>query len=132
MSTDLTREREGYNADDLGLPEDTAPAGILCANHPRDLTPRIRHENTAAVRACYAVGRALAAEQAGELYAEAAMSWVCGGGNPADASRYASVIAAGGTWDGGISHEEFSGQLCGHGLALELCADPVNHYPPDM
>jgi hypothetical protein len=126
-----TQARQTYVADSYGLPEDTAPHGILCGNHPRDLDPRVRHENSAAVGACYAVSRELEDQQRGEIYAEAVMSWVCGGGSPEDASRYASVIAAGGTWDGGISHEEFSGELCDHGLALELCCGP-QHYPMDM
>ena len=59
------------------------------------------------------------------------MSWVAGGGSPADASRYAAVIAAGGTWDGGIGDSPMTGKTCDHGLDAGLCADPVNHYPPD-
>lgn len=72
------------------------------------------------------------ADREGELYAEAVASWVTSGGNPADASRYAAVVSRGEVWDGGIGgRPEFSGETCDHGLALELCADPVNHYPPD-
>lgn len=40
-----------------------------------------------------------AAQQAGEIYAEAGMSWVCGGGSPEDAHIYASVVASGRSWD---------------------------------
>jgi hypothetical protein len=100
--TELDRNPAGYSEDSFGLPEDTAPAGILCGNHPRDFDVRVRHENPAAVRACYAVSAELAAQQAAEVYAEAVMSWVCGGGNPADARRYASCVAAGNIWNGGI------------------------------
>ena len=94
--TELVRTEDGYSADDYGLPEATE-AGIRCGNHPRDLG--IRHENPAAVRACYAIGRQLDAEQAAEMYAEASMSWVAGGGSPEDARIYASVIASGRSWD---------------------------------
>lgn len=115
--------------DQFGSPIEVAEGGVRCANHPSSW--KIRHENVDAVRACFAIGEQMAAEQAAEVYAEAGMSWVAGGGSQADAHRYASVIAAGGTWDGGIGTMEFSGESCDHGLALELCADPVNHYPPD-
>jgi hypothetical protein len=123
------RQPEGYDADEYGIPAGTQPRGIRCGHHPHSLG--IRHENAAAIRACGEVGRQLAAESAAEIYAEAVMSWVAGGGSPADAGRYAAVIAMGGTWDGGIGHEEFSGELCGHGLALELCCGP-QHYPMDV
>jgi hypothetical protein len=72
------------------------------------------------------------AEQRAELYAEAGMSWIAGGGNPADASRYASAIARGEVWDGGLGDSPMTGETCPHGLDAGLCADPVNHYPPDM
>lgn len=115
--------------DQFASPIEVASGGVRCGNHPR--TWKIRHENTDAVRACYAINEAMAAEQRGEIYAEACMSWVAGGGSPTDASRYASVVAAGGTWDGGIGNRpEFSGKLCDHGLALELCEGP-QHYPLD-
>ena len=91
------RNPAGYTEDDYGIPEDTAPAGIRCGYHSRGMG--IRHENAAAVRACHAVGRQLAAEQAAEIYAEAGMSWVAGGGSPEDARIYASVIASGRSWD---------------------------------
>ena len=126
---EIHREAEGYDADDYGFPVETE-TGIRCANHPCEW--KIRHENTAAVRACHAVAAGLAAEQAAEVYAEAGMSWVAGGGSPADAHRYASVIAAGGTWDGGTGESPMTGELCDHGLDAGLCADPVSHYPPDM
>lgn len=110
-------------------PIEVEVGGVRCGNHPS--TWKIRHENVAAVKACYAITEQMAAEQAAECYAEAVMSWVAGGGSAADAGRYARVVAAGGTWDGGVGDMEFSGKLCDHGLALELCADPVNHYPQD-
>lgn len=91
------RNPAGYTEDDYGIPEDTAPAGIRCGYHDRSMG--IRHENAAAVRACHEIGRQLAAEQAAEIYAEAGMSWVAGGGSPEDARIYASVIASGQTWD---------------------------------
>ena len=93
---ELVRNADGYDEDDYGLPEATE-TGIRCGNHPRDMG--IRHENPAAVRACYAIVRQLAAEQAAEIYAEAGMSWVAGGGSPEDARIYASVIASGRSWD---------------------------------
>jgi hypothetical protein len=93
---ELVRNADGYNEDDYGLPEATE-TGIRCGNHPRDL--RIRHENAAAVRACYAIVAELNAQQAAEVYAEAGMSWVAGGGSPEDACIYASVIASGRTWE---------------------------------
>lgn len=93
---ELVRNADGYDEDDYGLPEATG-TGIRCGNHPRDMS--IRHENCAAVRACYAIVRQLQAEQAAEIYAEAGMSWVAGGGSPEDARVYASVIASGQSWD---------------------------------
>jgi hypothetical protein len=128
-TTEMIRTAEGYNADDLGLPEDTQPRGIRCGNHSHDL--RVRHENAAAVQACYLVAADLLAQSRAECYAEAVMSWVAGGGSPEDAGRYAVVVASGGVWDGGVGDMEFSGQLCEHGLALELCCGP-QHYPMDM
>jgi len=96
---DLERDEQGgYNYDSFGLPEDTE-TGIRCGNHPRDLSWTIRHESVAAVRACYAVSAQLQAEQRAEIYAEAGMSWVAGGGSPEDARIYASVIASGRSWD---------------------------------
>ena len=115
--------------DQWGSPIEVAEGGVRCANHPRDW--KIRHENTDAVRACFAITEQMAAEQRAELYAEGVMSWVAGGGNPQDAGRYASVYASGREWDGGIGDGQLSGKTCDHGLALELCADPINHYPPD-
>lgn len=115
--------------DEFGSPIEVAEGGVRCANHPS--TWKIRHENVDAVRACFAITEFMAAEQAAEIQAEAMMSWVMGGGDQAGAYRYAHAMATTGTWDGGISHEEFSGKTCDHGLALELCADPINHYPPD-
>jgi hypothetical protein len=129
MTTVTNATGPNYEVDEWGLPADTAPLGVRCGNHLHDL--RIRHASAAAIKACYAVGRQLEAESRAEIYAEAGMSWVAGGGSSEDAGRYAACIAAGRTWDGGISHMEFSGELCDHGMALELCADPVNHYPPD-
>lgn len=128
MTQELIREAGGYNSDSFGLPEAT-DTGIRCGNHPRGMG--IRHENTAAVRACYAVSADLAAQQAGELYAEGIMSWVAGGGSPEDAGRYAAVVASGGTWDGGAGDMALSGKTCDHGLALELCEGP-QHYPMDI
>jgi len=90
--------------DPWGLPEDTSPVGVRCGNHPRDL--RIYHANAEAVRSCYAICEQMAAEQAAEIYAEAGMSWVAGGGSPEDARIYASVIASGRSWD-----EYLTGQL---------------------
>jgi hypothetical protein len=92
---ELVRNPLGYNEDSFGLPEDT-PTGIRCGNHPRGW--EMRHENVAAVRACYAVSAELQAQQRAEIYAEAGMSWVAGGGSPEDARVYASVIASGQTW----------------------------------
>jgi hypothetical protein len=123
MTTYTTQDDEYYS------PIEVASGGVRCANHPRDW--KIRHENTDAVRACFAISEQMMAEQRAECYAEGVMSWVAGGGSPADAGRYATVVANGGTWDGGISGQQLSGKLCDHQLALELCADPVNHYPPD-
>lgn len=120
---------QSYAADSYGLPEDTAPRGIRCGNHPLEL--RVRHENSDAVRACYEISRELSAQQRDEIYAEAVMSWVCGGGNPEDASRYAFVIASGEVWDGGIGPSPMTGELCDHGLDAGLCCGP-QHYPPDM
>jgi hypothetical protein len=73
-----------------------------------------------------------AAEQRAEMYAEAGMSWVAGGGSPEDAMIYASVIASGRTWEeylAGIS--PMTGEVCEHGLDAGLCAGP-EHYPADM
>lgn len=83
--------------DPWDLPEDTNPVGVRCGNHPRDL--RIYHADAASVRQCYAISAEWAAEQAAELYAEAGMSWVAGGGSPEDARIYASVIASGRDWN---------------------------------
>lgn len=121
---------QGYTSqdDEYFSPIEVAEGGVRCGNHPREWG--IRHENTDAVRACYAITRQMQDEQAAECYAEAVMSWVCGGGSPADAGRYAKVVASGRTWNGGIDEMQFSGQLCDHGLALELCEGP-QHYPLD-
>lgn len=115
--------------DQWGSPIEVKEGGVRCGNHYAGW--KIRHENVAAVRACYAITEQMVAEQRAEIHAEAMMSWVMGGGDQAGAYRYAHAMAATGTWDGGISREEFSGKTCDHGLALELCADPINHYPPD-
>lgn len=91
------------------------------------------HATAAEVRECYAwqaEAERVAAEQVSEIYAEAVMSWVAGGGSPADAGRYAAVVASGRPWDGGVSEIEFSGESCEHGLAKELCCGP-QHYPMD-
>lgn len=112
--------------DEWGMPIETS-TGVRCGNHHW----KTYHENTVAVRACYAITQHMVDQQRAEVHAEAMMSWVMGGGDQAGAYRYAHAMATTGTWDGGISHEEFSGESCVHGLALELCADPVNHYPPD-
>jgi hypothetical protein len=127
----MTTTAPEYTAqdDEYYSPIEVAEGGVRCGNHPSEW--KVRHENVAAVRACYAIGEQMAAQQRGEMYAEAAMSWVCGGGNPLDASRYAGAVANGREWDGGIGDVQFSGKTCDHGLALELCADPINHYPPD-
>jgi len=93
---ELIRNPAGYNEDSFGLPEAT-DTGIRCGNHPRGWD--MRHENVAAVRACYVVSEQLAAEQRGEIYAEAVMSWVAGGGSPEDARTYANVIASGQDWN---------------------------------
>jgi len=97
------------------------------------------HPTASDVRDCYTSARGgylsledAAAEQAGEIYAEAVMSWVAGGGSPADAPRYAAVVARGGTWDGGIGDESpMTGETCEHGLDAGLCEGP-QHYPMDM
>ena len=68
---ELVRNEAGYDEDDYGLPADTAPRGIRCGAHPRGMG--IRHENVAAVSACHAIGRDLAAQQAGEIWAEGAI-----------------------------------------------------------
>ena len=93
----MTRNAEGYWEDTYGLPQDTAPHGIRCGAHPREMG--IRHENAAAVRACHSIGRMLQEEARAELYAEAGSSWMAGGGSPEDARIYASVIASGRTWE---------------------------------
>lgn len=102
--------------------------GVRCGNHPADW--KVRHENVVAVRACYAITEQMVGEQQAEIYAEARMSWVAGGGSMDNAGRYASVVASGREWDGGIGTVEFSGKLCDHGLSLELCEGP-QHYPMD-
>jgi hypothetical protein len=125
ITTEYTAQEDNYY-----LPIEVTEGGVRCGNHYAEW--KVRHENVAAVRACYAITADLEAEARAECYGEAVMSWVCGGGNPADAGRYASVVASGGTWNGGIDESPLSGKLCDHGLALELCADPVSHYPLDM
>ena len=117
-----------YTEDEYGYPIETA-TGVRCGNHPRGWN--IRHENTNAVRACYAISAEQAAESAAECYAEGVMSWVAGGGSPQDAHRYASVVASGGTWDGGIGDSPMTGERCAHGLDAGLCVGP-SHYPMDM
>lgn len=97
---DTYRNSAGYDEDSFGLPMETE-RGIRCGNHPRGFGT-VRHENTAAVRACYAVSAELEAQQRAEIYAEAIMSWVAGGGSPEDARTYASYVASGKTWNGGI------------------------------
>ena len=96
--TGLVRNPAGYNEDSFGIPQDTGLTGVRCGNHPRDLGWIVKHENAAAVRACYAVSTDLQEQQRAEIYAEAGMSWVAGGGNADDARIYASVIASGQTW----------------------------------
>lgn len=122
-TTEYTSQDDEYYS-----PIEVAQGGVRCGNHPRDW--KIRHENTAAVRACFAISEQMMAEQRAECYAEGVMSWVAGGGSPADAGRYASVVANGGTWDGGIGTGQLSGKLCDHGMSLELCEGP-QHYPLD-
>jgi hypothetical protein len=68
---------------------------------------------------------------ASEIYAEAVMSWVAGGGSPDDAGRYAHVVASGGVWDGGIGASPMTGEACEHGLDAGLCEGP-QHYPMDV
>jgi hypothetical protein len=53
----------------------------------------------------------LAAQQAAEIYAEAVMSWVCGGGSPEDARIYANVVASGRSWDEYLTGRDDSGYL---------------------
>lgn len=112
--------------DEYGAPIFTE-AGPRCGNHSGYT---IRHENAAAIRACYAASAAQAADSYAECYAEAVASWVTTGGSPADASRYASVIASGGVWDGGIGDSPMTGETCVHGLDAGLCEGP-QHYPMD-
>lgn len=123
-TTEYTAEPDNYY-----LPIEVTDGGVRCGNHYSEWT--IRHENAAAVRACYAITADLQAEAQAECYAEAGMSWVAGGGSVEDARRYASHVASGRTWDGGISGVEFSGQLCEHQMAIELCEGP-QHYPMDI
>lgn len=85
------------------------------------------HDTATEVRECFD----RAADEAGEIYAEAVSSWVTSGGAPEDASRYASVIAAGRTWDGGAGEPDWDQGTCEHGLAAALCVGP-SHYPMDM
>jgi hypothetical protein len=76
-----------------------------------------------------------AAQQAGEIYAEAKMSWIAGGGSPEDANFYANVIASGTSWEEHLAArgEEFAREAeaagtCDHGLSALLCEGP-NHDP---
>jgi hypothetical protein len=92
---------------------------------------KLTHATAAEVRDCAAQEAAYQAEIEAELYAEAVMSWVAGGGAPGDAGRYAAVVAAGGTWDGGLGDDPRTGELCPHGLDAGLCEGP-QHYPMDM
>jgi hypothetical protein len=93
-----------------------------------------RHATVADVRECAAEFYDYQAQSEGEIYAEAVMSWVMGGGNPEDASLYAGVIARGGVWNGGIAppgDDDGDDELCEHGLSARLCVGP-SHYPLDM
>ena len=94
---------------------------------------KLGHESVADVQSCYADTAEAEAESRGELYAEAVMSWVAGGGSPEDAGRYASVVSRGGVWDGGLSSLEGidTEAKCEHGLSAWLCEGP-QHYPMDM
>ena len=84
-----------------------------------------RHGSVAAVRACHE-----GPDDAGLVYAEAVASWVTTGGNPADAHRYAAVIARGEVWAGWITELPDLGE-CEHGLSQALCVGP-SHYPTDL
>ena len=77
-------------------------------------------------------------ETEAEVFAEAVMSWVAGGGSPADAQVYARVVASGRSWDEYLAEldEEMGREMeaageCEHGLSAALCAGP-GHYPMDM
>jgi hypothetical protein len=97
------------------------------------------HATVAEVLACHEDmwhWEAEAAQAEAEVYGEAVMSWVMGGGDPADAQVYAKVVAAGGDWGeylAGVTGppEGDDGELCEHGLAKWLCEGP-QHYPMDM
>jgi hypothetical protein len=99
---------------------------ILCG------TCRDRHATVAEVRECAAEYHDQAAAAREEIYAEAVMSWVMGGGAKHDASLYAGVIASGGVWNGGVPVHggDDDDEECEHGLSARLCDGPL-HYPPD-
>jgi hypothetical protein len=107
----------------------TAPA-IRCG------TCTGRHATVAEVRDCsddHYEAQAFNAQARDEIYAEAVMSWVMGGGAPEDASVYANVIASGRVWNGGIptdGDDEGDHEQCEHGLSARLCVGP-SHYPLD-
>lgn len=91
------------------------------------------HARATDVRSCYSEADQAAAEQRAEIYAEAGMSFVAGGGTPEDAMRYAAVIASGQEWDGGLPSLDGidTDAKCEHGMSAWLCEGP-QHYPMDM
>lgn len=59
-----------YNRPDEGYGVRETETGIRCGNHPRGV--KVRHADVESVKACYALTRALEAEQAAEQAAELA------------------------------------------------------------
>jgi hypothetical protein len=68
----------------------------------------------------------MAALQAAEIRAERMNDWIMGGGDPADAGRFAMYEEHG--WPKLIDPED---GVCEHGMSASLCVGP-SHYPLDM
>jgi len=68
----------------------------------------------------------MAEQQAAEIRAERMNDWIMGGGDPADAGRFAMYEEHG--WPELIDPED---GVCEHGMSASLCVGP-SHYPLDM
>jgi hypothetical protein len=122
-----------YQTTSYGLPVAT-DTGIRCANHWDG--QRIRHENVDAVRACYAITRDLADQQASECWAEDAWLRAAEAGTPDtwredDIARMAEALGYGPPpgWDFlGKQAPEGTNR---HGVLLYQVEGPEGPAPPE-
>lgn len=120
---------------DLPDATDTGVVCGRCTDYFRETgrpAAKVRHASAEHVRACYAIYADMEATSRSEIWAEAYMSWVSGGGDRHDGYTYAHAIASGRGWNpGAADDDEADDATCEHGLSARLCTGP-SHYPMDM